>query len=80
MLKCRDIGKLLHDYVEGSLDASINTQLDVHLADCPGCVAFINTYRQTIHLSRELRCEEIPPELQKKLRSFIKEKLQNPDS
>lgn len=77
MLKCRDIGTLLHDYVEGALEPSVRTQLDAHLADCPGCLAFINTYRHTVHLSKELRCEDIPPELQHKLRTFIKEKLQN---
>ncbi len=78
MLKCRDIGRLLHDYVEGLLESSVSRQLDEHLADCSGCVAFVNTYKQTISLSKDLRCEEIPPELQQKLRSFIKEKLQKP--
>ncbi len=78
MLKCRDIGKLLHDYVEGALEPRIKQQLDAHLADCPGCVAFIKTYKHTIRLSKDLRCEDIPPELQQKLRSFIKQGLQKP--
>lgn len=78
MLKCRDIGSLLHDYVEGVLDQSVRARLDEHLADCPGCVAVINTYKHMIHLSKELRCEDIPPELQRKLRTFIKEKLHKP--
>ena len=77
-MKCRDIGNLLHDYVEGLLDSPVQQQLDRHLADCPGCTAFIRTYKQTIHLAKELPCEEIPPELQKRLRSFIKQKLQKP--
>lgn len=75
MLRCRDIGQLLYDYVENRLEPSVSQQLEQHLADCPGCPAFINTYKQTIHLSRELRCEEIPQECQQKLRSFIKTKL-----
>lgn len=78
MLKCRDIGDLLLDYVEGALEPSVQRALDAHLADCPGCVAFINTYKHTIGLSRNLRCDEIPPELKKKLRSFITEKLGKP--
>lgn len=75
MLKCRDVGKLLHDYVEGQLGPSIHQALEQHLADCPNCTAFINTYKQTITFSRELRIEDIPAELQEKLRSFMKIKL-----
>ena len=75
MLKCRDVGQLLHDYVEKLLQPSIQQALEAHLADCAGCLAFINTYKQTTHLSHGLRPAEMPPELQQKLRSFIKTKL-----
>lgn len=78
MLKCRDVGKLLYDYVDGSLEPALKQQLEQHLADCPGCLAFINTYRQTIKLSKELRPREIPTELRQKLRSFIKSKSLQP--
>ncbi len=78
MLRCRDIGNLLHDYAEGLLEPSVSQQLDRHLANCPGCLAFVKTYRHTVTLSRDLRCEDIPPELQQKLGSFIKEKLHRP--
>ncbi|MBI1893937.1 MAG: zf-HC2 domain-containing protein [Candidatus Rokubacteria bacterium] len=78
MLRCRDIGNLLHDYAEGLLEPGVSRQLEEHLADCPGCLAFVRTYRHTIALSGNLRCEEIPPELQQKLRVFLKEKLGKP--
>lgn len=80
MLKCHDIGGLLLDYVDDALESSTKVELDEHLSDCPACVAFVNTYKQSVRLSRDLRCEDIPPELQRKLRSFIKEKLQQPPS
>ena len=71
MLRCRDIGELLHDYVDGDLEPGAARELEAHLADCPGCVGFVNTYRETVSVAHELRCEEIPPELQDKLRSFL---------
>ncbi len=78
MTTCREISKLLQDYVEGALEPSVNQELAAHLADCPGCVASVKTYQRTIELSKDLRCEEIPPALQKKLRSFLKGKLRKP--
>ncbi len=78
MIRCREIGQLLYDYVEGLLEPSLKGKLDQHLSDCPGCTSFINTYKETTKLSKALKCEEIPPELQRKLRSFIKENLKKP--
>lgn len=78
MLRCRDIGQLLYDYVEDRLELTVRQQLEQHLADCAGCLAFINTYKQTTHLSRDLRCRDIPPELRQKLRNFIKTNLTTP--
>ena len=73
MKNCREMSVLLHDYVEGLLEPGVSKQLDDHLADCPGCISSIRTYRRTIELSQELRCEEIPLPLQHKLRSFLKQ-------
>ena len=78
MLRCRDISNLLHEYLEGGLEPAVRQQLDAHLADCPGCLGFLNTYRHTVSVAHDLRCEDIPPELQSKLRSFIKQKLEHP--
>jgi len=75
MLKCRDVGQLLYEYVEQRLEPPISQQLEQHLADCPGCLAFINTYKQTIQLSHELKDADIPAELHQKLQSFIETKL-----
>lgn len=75
MLKCRDVGQLLLDYVDGALASEHQRDLEVHLADCPACLAFLRTYRETIRVSRDVRCEEIPAEVQRRLRDFIRRRL-----
>ena len=76
MLRCRDTMSLLHDYLEGALEPGLRRQLDEHLADCPGCLGFLNTYRHTVSVAGDLRSADVPPELRRKLRSFIKQKTE----
>lgn len=76
MLRCRDTMSLLHDYLEGALEPGLRRQLDEHLADCPGCLGFVNTYRHTVSVAGDLRSEDIPADLRRKLRSFIKQKIE----
>ncbi len=60
MLRCKDIVDLLEAYLEHGLDPATTQALTAHLADCPDCTAFLNTYRRTVGTTRELREEELP--------------------
>ena len=45
---CRDVHRLLFEYAQGTLEPEVKQRLDDHFRDCPACMEFIRTYRQTI--------------------------------
>jgi anti-sigma factor RsiW len=76
-LGCRDIHRLLFAYAQGGLDPEVKRRLDEHLAGCPPCLDFVQTYHQTITATRcHCRCHhEMPPELRRRLEEFIETQL-----
>ena len=65
-LTCKAAIGFLDDYVEGRLTAEARAEFDAHLAQCPQCVDYLKTYRDTIALSRRACDEEtidVPEEL-----------------
>ncbi len=51
-ITCRDATDLLLDFITGELNPEINTEFEKHLGVCPDCVAFLNTYKKTIELTK----------------------------
>ena len=49
---CRDATELLLDFVNGELDSETGHEFEKHLEVCPDCVAFLNTYKKTIELTK----------------------------
>jgi anti-sigma factor RsiW len=52
MVTCRTFVEFLMDYLSGDLDAAQRDAFDRHVADCVACVAYMNTYRETIELGK----------------------------
>ncbi len=78
MICCKECIELLCDYFDGSLDSETSVSLEDHFKDCPPCVSFLETYRQTSHLAKKTLSEvEIPEPVKVKLREFIKNRIQN---
>ena len=73
-LECRRIAELLGDYLEGTLPKRLSELLEWHIDGCAPCVAFINTYRGTVHATRALHDVPIPPELKTRLLRVLAEK------
>lgn len=63
-ITCREVIEFLIDYLDGELSAEELRQFQRHLAVCASCVAYLQTYEQTVRLARDLDEEiELPEEL-----------------
>ncbi|MBI4629086.1 MAG: zf-HC2 domain-containing protein [Candidatus Rokubacteria bacterium] len=74
MLRCRNIVELLEDYLDGALDRADAAALGAHLADCWDCMAFLETYRGVVRVSRRLRDAVLPAPLRERLLIFLRER------
>ena len=63
MMTCRQLVELLIDFVSDELPDDHRRLIEQHLEICPPCVTYIETYRLTIQLTRQLPPRPIPPEL-----------------
>lgn len=74
MLRCRDIIDLLEKCLDGTLDSDTAGALERHLTGCQPCTAFLNTYRGTVRTTRRLKEEQLPPELRRRLLTFLRQR------
>ena len=70
-MNCKELVYLLGDYFDGSMEPQLRHELDEHIKLCDVCTNFLMTYDKTRILCRSIRCEEIPPEVREKLKSFV---------
>jgi len=68
-ISCRELLDFLAAYLDGELGADVRPGFEAHLARCPACASYLESYRETIRLGREA-CdpdgpvpEEVPEEL-----------------
>lgn len=73
MMTCRELCHLLIDFVSGELPPEYRERIEKHLQCCPPCVAYFESYRATIQLTRKLPCSALPPELMERLRAALEE-------
>ncbi len=71
---CQQITDLILDYLTGELHPDTAAEFEEHLGICPDCVAFMNTYKKTVEVTRSLPCGDIPAEMERRVRRFLQEK------
>ncbi len=71
-LTCKElILDYLADYLDKALSPDVVTDFERHLADCPPCMAYLNTYKKTRDLTRQAIPQAMPEELKAHLRQFL---------
>jgi anti-sigma factor RsiW len=51
-MNCREFTEFLHEYLFGDLPADERAVFEGHLAECPWCVAYLDSYRKTMQLEQ----------------------------
>jgi anti-sigma factor RsiW len=68
----RLVMEALYDFEEGTMPVAERAEFEHHLALCPPCVRFLDSYRATGRTLRALRPREIPPTLARTVFQFVK--------
>lgn len=61
-MTCRELDRFLMDYVAGELPDATRAAFESHLGECPACVRYLDAYRTTLRMERDLAAagDEIP--------------------
>jgi anti-sigma factor RsiW len=51
-MTCRELVDFLLDYLAGELPAAERVAFEAHLGECPDCVAYVRSYRDTVRLGK----------------------------
>jgi predicted anti-sigma-YlaC factor YlaD len=68
---CRELASFLVDYLEGGLSPEVRRAFDEHLSLCPNCVRYLEQYRGTVAVGRdvvrqlEAAAEDLPEDLRR---------------
>lgn len=60
-LSCPEMLELLTEYLDGALDEEGRESVHAHLELCPGCVTYLDQFRETIRATGRLAEDEVPP-------------------
>jgi anti-sigma factor RsiW len=67
--------ELLMDYLEGVLPSDVHAALEDHVAGCPRCAAFVESYRATPRIMRQATiAATLPADIEASLKAFLREK------
>jgi anti-sigma factor RsiW len=66
-ITCREIVRIVSDYVEGALPPAQREAVELHLNLCDGCSDYLEQLRMSIALTGDLPADALSPELEEEL-------------
>jgi len=69
---CKQITELVYDYLNNALGQRVKRDFMQHLAICPDCVSFLNTYKKTAQITRSVRVEDMPAKVRDNILAFLR--------
>jgi len=76
-LACRELVRIVTDYLEGALTLDERTRFEQHLVFCNGCLVYLKQMRDTLRVTGRLSEESMPAgareDLLRAFRAFRKE-------
>jgi len=70
LITCRELYDFILDYLGGDLAPPEKAKFEEHLAICPSCVAYLESYKKTVALGKAAYArngEPTPPEVPEEL-------------
>ncbi len=71
---CPDYINDLNDYLDGGVSTELCAEIQAHIGQCENCRIMVDTLKQTVKLCREGKEETLPPALEAKLSSLLKQR------
>jgi anti-sigma factor RsiW len=71
--------ELLMEYLEGTLAPDTRDAIDAHVAGCPRCVAFIDSYVKAPRILRDATAAAMPADLEASLLAALRARRERAD-
>lgn len=72
-MKCEEMLKVLHEYVEGTIDSAISEEFEKHMATCNPCQVVVDSIRKTITRCQNGQPSAFPVAFREKLHAALRE-------
>jgi anti-sigma factor RsiW len=76
---CQSGVELLMDYLEGQIAPDVRAAVERHVADCPRCIAFVESYRRTPDIFKQATAATLPPDLARTLVEAVRRQFRQDD-
>jgi Putative zinc-finger len=75
-LDCKHVWEHISEYIDGTVDAKLREDIELHLEHCEICSAILDSTRNILILTADDRTFELPVGYSKRLHERLKEEIE----